>query len=87
MNAKVVTPKCSRHNCTNSKSIYDTKHFQTYASSSITVRSGYVKFICDKNLQNQLIFIESYQDNYCLNRRYQRERNQVEFQLRKFVAY
>ena len=58
LNAKIIstdnkvtsaTAKSNTYNCVNSKSIYDTKHFQTCACSTITVRSRYVKFLCDEN--------------------------------------
>ena len=66
VNAKLMTAK--------SKSIYDTKHFQTCASGSIAVRSRYVKFLCHENSQSQLIFIGDYQNNKCLSCRYRHER-------------
>ena len=59
MNVEVVTAKSITSNCTNSKSICNTKRFQTCSSCTGTVRSRYVKFICGENPQN---------------RRYQRER-------------
>ena len=74
MNVEVVTAKSITSNCTNSKSICNTKCFQTCTCSTGTVRSRYVKFICGKNPQNQLIFIGNYQDNNYLCRRHQRER-------------
>ena len=65
MNVEVVTAKSITSNCTNSKYICNTKCFQTCTCTS-TVRSRYVKFICGKDPQNQLIFIGNYQDNNCL---------------------
>ena len=73
MNVEVVTAKNITSNCTNSKSICNTKCFQTCATSTGTVRSRYVKFLCGKNPQNQLIFIGNYQDNNCLCCRHQCE--------------
>ena len=76
-NAKSITS-----NCTNNKSICNTKCFQKCTSSAGSFRSCYVKFICDKNPQNQLFFIGNYQhSNWLCCQHHQRER-----QLRKFVA-
>ena len=71
---KVVTAKSNTYNCVNSKSVYDTKHFQPCACSTITVRSRYIKFQCDENPQSQLIFSGDYQQNNCSSRRYRRGR-------------
>ena len=74
MNTKVVSAKSITSNSMNSKSIYYTKCFETCASRVITVRSRYVKFLCDENPQSQLIFIGNYQHNNGLNHRHRRER-------------
>ena len=72
--AKGVTAKSNTYNCVNSKSIYDTKHFQACANDTITVRSRYVKFLYAKNPQSQLMFIRNYQHNNCLCHQHKRER-------------
>ena len=74
MNAKIVAAKSITSNCMNGKSIYDSKCFQTCACSTITVRSRYVKFLCDKHSKSQLIFNEDYRRNNCLSQQYRRER-------------
>ena len=68
-NAKSITS-----NCTNNKSICDTKCFQKCTSSASSFRSHYVKFICDKNSQNQLFLIGNYQHSNWLCCQHQRER-------------
>ena len=65
VNGKVVTDKSKTYNCVNSKSIYDTKHFQACTNNTITVKSRYVKFLYAKNPQSQLMFIRNYQHNNC----------------------
>ena len=87
VNAKVVTAKSNTYNCVNDKSIYDAKHFQACANNNtITVRSRYVKFLCAKNPQSQLMFIRNYQHNNCLSRQHRREREPSRIPAKKICC-
>ena len=65
MNANLtLNASAIKHRSANSK-------VKISATNAVTVRSRYVKFICDKNLQCDLI---NYQHKSCLTRQYQRDR-------------
>ena len=85
MNIKVVTVRNNTFNCVNSKSIYDTKHFQPCACSIIAVRFRYIKFPCD-DPQTQLMFIGYYQQNNCSSHQYKREQEPSRIQAKKICC-